>query len=80
VSRENRPKQVMTLDNDLSLLQTTYQRLNSYFTDNDIWVATRANQKEIVKKHLPKIKNYSLEPLMKNTAPAIGLAALRILN
>ncbi len=80
VSRKNKPKQIMTLDDDLSLLQTTYKRISNHFKDDDIWVATASNQEETVREHLPSIKNYSFEPVMKNTAPAIGLATLRILN
>lgn len=78
VSRNSRPKQLLSLDGKLSLLQATYQRLRPIFKDNDIWIATATGLAKTIRQHLPGIKNFSLEPVAKSTAPAVGLAALKI--
>ncbi len=78
LSRNSKPKQVITLWPGQSLLRATYERLIPFFDINDIWLATSQDQAEITKSEVLEIKNFSLEPVAKNTAPAIGLAVLRI--
>ena len=75
LSRDMYPKQLLNLDNDKSLLQQTFMRLNSFCEAKDIVTITNI-------KHLPDIKfqlnaidksNVVIgEPLGKNTAPAIA--------
>jgi len=77
LSRASKPKQVQPFLNNLTLLQHTWQRLRTSFSANDIFVSTsQAHLKEILVQ-LPELKKSHLivEPIARNTAPAIGLAA-----
>lgn len=78
LSRNCKPKQVMTLFAGQSLLRATYERVAPFFDASDIWLATSQKLSKIIKKEVPEINNFSLEPVAKNTAPAIGLAVLKI--
>ena len=78
LSRKKNPKQLLALIGEQTLLQATYGRLNSFFRDSDIFLATAEKYFPAIKKQLPKIsaKNYSLEPVLKDRGPAIALAVL----
>lgn len=78
VSRKNVPKQILPFIGEQTLLQTTYNRLANYFSPDDIFISTNINQADFIKQQLPNIsdKNLILEPEKKETAPAIGLAAV----
>lgn len=78
-SRQANPKQFLKLYESRSLLRLTYERIADFFKPADIWLATAADFKLLCQKEIPEIKNYSLEPVARNTAPAIGLALLHIL-
>lgn len=81
LSRQKTPKQVQPfLEDQQSLLQKTYSRLRRGFKKEQIYVTTTTAYYSLVKKQLPQLSssNISLEPERKETAPAIGLAALRI--
>ena len=79
-SRISKPKQFIPLYESRSLLRLTYERVADFFVPNDIWLATANDLKKSCEKEVPEIKNYSLEPTARNTAPAIGLALLHILS
>lgn len=78
LSRELYPKQLLNLNMDLSLLQSTYQRLACFTPSKNIISITNI-------KHLANVKSQLLEesenpvvlaePVGKNTAPAIAVAA-----
>ncbi|KPJ53008.1 hypothetical protein AMJ39_06275 [candidate division TA06 bacterium DG_24] len=80
VSRVSSPKQVTPFTDHETLLEKTYSRLEGYFDPNDIWVAVGVDHLSQVRKQLPSVPraNYSVEPERKDTAAAIGLAAVRI--
>lgn len=61
-----------------TLLQNTYERSLSWTKQNQIFIATLSDYKQSIKKQLPGIPNshYSLEPVLRDRGPAIGLAAL----
>ena len=63
-----------------TLLQRTFNRLAKVVPSENILILTNQNYKEIVKEQLPKISDEQifLEPAMRNTAPCILLAALKI--
>lgn len=82
VSRQNRPKQFLTLVGKESLLRQTIRRVAPKVLAENVWiVANRRYQKEI-KRHTSglgiRASQILLEPKGKNTAPAIGWAAARI--
>jgi mannose-1-phosphate guanylyltransferase len=77
-SRKKQPKQLLPFIGNRTLLQNTYERFLKVTTPAHIYVGTLAAYAKAVKKQVPGIpaKNYSLETLLKDRAPAIGLAAL----
>jgi mannose-1-phosphate guanylyltransferase len=79
-SRLSKPKQFIPLYESRSLLRLTYERVADFFSPEDIWLATATSLKKSCKNEVPEINNYSLEPIARNTAPAIGLALLHILS
>jgi mannose-1-phosphate guanylyltransferase len=63
-----------------SLLQSTFSRLEKSVPAENIFILTNSNYAALVKEQLPKISNRQvvLEPAMRNTAPCILLAGLKI--
>lgn len=80
-SRIDCPKQFLSLTADgKTMIQHTVERILPIVDMEDIFIATNENYKQIVKQQLPKIpeENILCEPIGKNTAPCIGLAAVHI--
>jgi mannose-1-phosphate guanylyltransferase len=75
LSRPERPKPFLPLTGDHSLLQATAARLDGVTTD--VTVVTDRRYERIVKTQLPGVAVLT-EPLARNTAAAIALAALAI--
>ena len=78
VSTPARPKQFLDLTGaGRSLLQQTYDRVSALVPDTRILVLTNARYTDKVKAQLPGLpaENIIAEPAMRNTAPAILLAA-----
>ena len=79
LSRESYPKQFLKLNGEFSLLQETVLRLPVTYT-KDVIVLTNEEYRFVVAEQLREIgiKNCQivLEPVSKNTAPAIALASL----
>jgi len=81
VSKSKFPKQFHDmLGIGETLLQHTYSRLAKVVPYEQILILTNQGYKELVKEQLPKINDEQifLEPAMRNTAPCILLAALKI--
>ena len=75
------PKQFIRIaDENHTLLQQAYKRLEGVFHDTKIFIVTNVIYKNEVRKQLPKIpeENIICEPIGRNTAPCIGLACLFI--
>jgi len=80
VSRESKPKQFLSIsETGESLIQATEKRLLELCKPEQVSVVTNALHKNLVFKHLPKC-NIMVEPLARNTAAAIGLAAIKVLK
>ncbi len=80
-SRVNMPKQFLTLTDDgKSMIQHTVERLKSLVEIENIYVVTNESYEKLVQEHIPNLpkENIILEPIAKNTAPCIGLAAMHI--
>ncbi len=83
LSKKSYPKQFHDLLGiGRSLLQMTYDRLQSQVPSDQILVLTHADYTDLVKDQLPEIleENIVAEPAMRNTAPCILLAGLKILK
>lgn len=81
VSKQSFPKQFHDmLGMGKSLLQMTFDRLKNQIPPSQILVLTNAAYVDLVQEQLPEIlsQNIVAEPAMRNTAPCILLAALKI--
>ena len=77
LSRELYPKQLLTLNADKSLLQTTFKRLNNFIPAKNIISVTNSKHHSNIKMQLSKLSEDTVilaEPISKNTAPAIALS------
>ena len=80
-SRVNMPKQFLSLTEDgKSMIQHTVERLEGFVEYENMYVVTNKNYKKLIQQHIPQIpvENIIIEPVSKNTAPCIGLAAVHI--
>jgi mannose-1-phosphate guanylyltransferase len=80
LSRERKPKQFLSIFGDESLIQMTYNRLRQMLDAEHIYIVTNAMQKPAIQDQLPQLPetNIIVEPIGRNTAPCIGLAAVHI--
>ena len=80
-SRVNLPKQFLSLTDDgKTMIQLTVERISPLVDIKDVYIATNANYRELVKEQLPGIpeENILCEPIGRNTAPCIGLGAVHV--
>jgi mannose-1-phosphate guanylyltransferase len=79
-SRERSPKQLLEIIGKGTMIQNTVQRLEHSVEPGNILVVTNRLQKTLTEKQLPAVppENIIVEPVGRNTAPCIGLAALHI--
>ena len=86
LSRESYPKQYLSLNekNNFSLLQNTYLRLEGIKSLRNPLIISNEEQRFIVAEQMREINiepnSIILEPIGKNTAPAIALATLEALK
>lgn len=83
LSRTNYPKQFLKLLGEHTLLQQTILRIRELVAPACVWVVTGAEQEPLVRNQLmalPKMEEAHVlsEPLPRNTAAAIGLAAVHL--
>ncbi len=81
VSRAAYPKQFHDmLGTGKSLLQSTFDRLQKTIPNQNIFIFTNESYDSLVQEQLPSVEKRQivLEPAMRNTAPCILLAALKI--
>jgi mannose-1-phosphate guanylyltransferase len=81
-SRKRSPKQLLNIVGQKTMLEQTYQRLAPLFRPAHIWVVTNDDQAAAVRRQLWQVpsQNVLIEPLGRNTAAAIGLAAVHLLK
>ena len=75
MSRQNLPKQFLTLDGDATLLQTTIDRLSPTIVAKDVLIVTQESHAKGEAYHALLPYKTLFEPVGRNTAPAIALAA-----
>ncbi len=81
VSTQQLPKQFHDmLGTGQTLLQNTFERLSKIVPQQNIFILTNACYNDLVRSQLPNITQQQvvLEPAMRNTAPCILYAALKI--
>ncbi len=77
-SREKSPKQLLEILDKGTMIQNTVKRLEGLVDVHNVLVVTNRVQKAMVMKQLDTLpeENILVEPVGRNTAPCIGLAAL----
>lgn len=81
VSRKELPKQFLKLFGDRSMIQQAVDRCESLAPADRTWIVTGAAHAEETQRQLPALSRSHIlvEPCGRNTAPCIGLAALRLM-
>lgn len=82
LSRKRRAKQLLALDGRKSMIQQTVARLKPLASEKSFWVVTNEDLRPEILRHLPRLAKTQVlaEPVGRNTAPAIGMAAFILLN
>lgn len=81
MSRERKPKQFIdVLGIGKSLLQMTYERFASFIDTDNIIIVTNEAYRQLVVEQIPGVKyeNVLMEPMRRNTVPAVTWAALEV--
>jgi mannose-1-phosphate guanylyltransferase len=80
LSRQSRPKQMLSLFDERSLFQTAVNRLEGIFPAEHILVVTVRDQAAALQEQVPEIpaENYLIEPMPRGTASVVGLAAVAL--
>jgi mannose-1-phosphate guanylyltransferase len=81
LSRKRRAKQLLALDGKESMLQQTVARLAPMAAPSRFFIITNDDLRPAILRQLPRLpaKQVIAEPVGRNTAPAIGLAAFLLL-
>jgi mannose-1-phosphate guanylyltransferase len=76
-SRQRSAKQVLNVVGDRTLIQATVDRLAPVIPPERIWILTNDHLRDAILRQLPEVPKRQVlaEPMQRNTAPAIGLAA-----
>jgi mannose-1-phosphate guanylyltransferase len=82
LSRKKRAKQLLALDGKQTMIQQTVARLLPLAAPKQFWIITNDDLSAAILKQIPKLpKEQAIaEPVGRNTAPAIGLAAFILLR
>lgn len=81
LSRENKPKQFIdVLGTGKTLLQMTYERFAGFINTDNIIIVTNENYRSLVVEQIPGLRyeNILMEPMRRNTVPAVTWAALEV--
>jgi mannose-1-phosphate guanylyltransferase/mannose-6-phosphate isomerase len=84
ISRETWPKQMINIVGEESLLRQSIKRLDGFLPKDQIWIVTTEKLSQDIRFHLRGLGKgmdqigFILEPCGRNTAPAIGLAAITL--
>jgi mannose-1-phosphate guanylyltransferase len=81
-SREKMPKHLLDIVCERTIIQETIDRIAPLIPAENILIVTGASHAHELIKQVPQIpeKNIIIEPVGRNTAPCIGLAALHIMR
>jgi len=82
LSRKKRAKQLLALDGKQTMIQQTVSRLSPLAPARNFWIITNEDLRPAIAQQLPRLPKAQLlaEPVGRNTAPAIGLAAFLLLR
>jgi mannose-1-phosphate guanylyltransferase len=82
LSRRRRAKQLLALDGKKTMIQQTVARLTPLASAKKFWIITNGDLRPAILRQLPVLSKPQVlaEPVGRNTAPAIGLAAFLLLR
>jgi mannose-1-phosphate guanylyltransferase len=82
LSRKRRAKQLLALDGKQTMVQQTVARLRPLAPESNVWIITNEDSRPEILRQLPRLARRQVvaEPVGRNTAPAIGLAAFLLLR
>ena len=82
LSRKRRSKQLLALAGKQTMIQQTVGRLLPLASPKRFWVITNEDLQREIGRQLPKLNKLQIvaEPVGRNTAPAVGLAAFLLLR
>ncbi|PYX83853.1 MAG: mannose-1-phosphate guanyltransferase [Acidobacteria bacterium] len=82
LSRKRRAKQLLALDGKQTMIQQTVARLLPLAAPKNFWIITNRDLQSAIRKQVPRLSKGQIiaEPVGRNTAPAIGLAAFLLLR
>ena len=82
LSRKRNAKQLLALDGKQSMIQQTVARLKPLAAPEQFWIITNNDLRPAIVRQLPQLDSHQIlaEPVGRNTAPAIGLAAALMLR
>ncbi|MEA3391465.1 MAG: sugar phosphate nucleotidyltransferase, partial [Candidatus Marinimicrobia bacterium] len=80
LSRKKHPKQLLDIIGNKSMVNLTIDRLNAISDLDHIFIMTNKEQAKMIMAQNDVLTedNFIIEPSGKNTAPAIGLAAIHL--
>lgn len=78
ISRAGHPKQFLALNDDDTMLQATIKRLENLGVESTVTICNESHRFFVAEqlREINKLDSIILEPVGRNTAPAIALAAL----
>ena len=82
LSRKKLAKQLLPLNSEKTMIQETVERLLPVAPADQCWIITNNDLRDNILKQVKKVpkKQVIAEPVGRNTAPAIGLAAFILLH
>jgi mannose-1-phosphate guanylyltransferase len=82
LSRRQKPKQLLDLLGEGTLIEQTIARVEPMVPPSQRWIVTNHEQMAMIRETVPSIAEaqFIIEPMGRNTAPAIGLSAVRLLR
>jgi len=84
LSRETWPKHMLQIAGEDTLIRQTIKRISGFVPPQNVWIVTTKDQAESIKFHIDSLGSsareiqFIKEPVGRNTAPAIGLAAVHL--
>ena len=80
LSREKKPKHLLNITGEKSIIQYTVDRVTPLVGKDNVLIVTGASHSDEIREQLPQlpVENILIEPVGRNTAPCIGLAATHI--
>lgn len=80
LSREKKPKHLLNITGEKSIIQYTVDRVTPLVGKDNVLIVTGASHSDEIREQLPQLpaENILIEPVGRNTAPCIGLAAIHM--